>query len=151
MLVFEVFSAKILVMKNNKLYLKLFLGILGLIFVGFMAVKVIPNIFVTWTKAAPSTKVSLSNSYLIGGNILAKADGLDMCVVNVFVLDSNGKGVSGVNVVLDGFDGGELQAVSDVSGKALFEVASKKEGQFVLRAIIGGVPLDKTLKVTFRN
>lgn len=129
----------------------MFLGILGLVFLGFMAVKVVPSVFVTWTKAAPSTKVSLENSYLIGGNILARADGIDKCVVNVFVLDSNGKGVRGVSVALDGMEGGRIESESDLNGKAVFNVVSDKEGQFVLNAVVGGVPLEKSLKVTFRN
>ena len=32
-----------------------------------------------------------------------------------------------------------------------FEIVSQKEGQFELVASIGGVPLEKTMKVTFRN
>jgi len=137
--------------KTNKLYVWLLLSAFGVVFIGFMAIKVVPSLFVTWTKAAPATKVSLSSSYLIGGNILAKADGLDKCVVNVFVLDANSKGVRGVAVSLSGMGGGELQAVSDNEGKAVFEVTSVEEGQYTLSASIGGVPLDRTLRVTFRN
>lgn len=138
-------------MKTNKLYIWLLLSALGVVFIGFMAIKVVPSLFVTWTKAAPATKVSLSSSYLIGGKILAKADGLDKCVVNVFVLDASGKGVRGTTVALEGMEQGEIQSLSDIDGKAVFEVTSTKEGQFTLSANIGGVPLDKTLKVTFRN
>lgn len=138
-------------MKNKKLYLGILFGVLGIAFTGFMAAKVVPTIFVTWTKAAPATKVSLSSSYLIGGNILAKADGLDECVVNVFVLDASGKGVKGTTVVLQGMEQGEIQSLSDVDGKAVFKITSTKEGQFVLSASINGVPLERTLKVTFRN
>lgn len=138
-------------MKSNKLYLGLIIGVLSILFVGYMAVKVLPNIFVTLTKAAPATKVSIGSSYLIGGRILAKADGVDKCVVNVFVLDSSGKGVKGTAVSLLGMDDGDLQTVSDVDGKAVFEITSTNEGQYVLSASIGGAPLAKSLKVTFRN
>jgi len=136
---------------RNKLYVGLFLGVFGIFFVGFMAVKVVPTIFVTWTKAAPATKVSLSNSYLIGGRTLAKADGVDKCVANVFVLDSSGKGVKGVSVNITGMGDGDKNAISGGDGKASFEMISLKEGQFTLNAYIGGVPLEKTLKITFRN
>lgn len=137
--------------KNNNIYIILLLGILGLVFIGFMAIKVIPNVFVTWTKAAPATKVSLANSYLLGGRILAKADGIDKCEVNVFVLDSSSKGVKGAMVTLSGMGGEELQTVSGTDGKASFELTSLSEGQFTLLANINGSPLEKTLKVTFRN
>jgi len=138
-------------MKRNKLYITLILGFLGIVFVGFMAVKVVPTIFVTWTKAAPATKVLLSNSYLIGGKTLAKADGIEKCVVNVFVLDSSGKGVKGVAVDLVVMEGEGMQIVSGNDGKASFEITSLKEGQFTMNANIGGIPLEKTLKITFRN
>jgi hypothetical protein len=116
-----------------------------------MAVKIVPTVFVTWTKAAPATKVSLVNSYLIGGKILAKADGVDKCTVNVFVLDSGGKGVKGITVSLAGTNNGDMQSVSDVNGKAIFEIVSLKEEQLNLSASINGVPLEKTMRVTFRN
>ena len=138
-------------MKKNNLYFGLVLGVFALGFIGYMAIAVVPKVFVTWTKAAPAKKVSLSNSYLIGGKILAKADGTDKCDVNVFVLDSSGKGVSGIPVTLSGMDSGEVQAASEIDGKASFGLTSVTEGQFTLSASIGGVPLDKTLKVTFRN
>jgi len=138
-------------MKRNNLYLGLIFGIFGLVFVGYMAVAVVPKIFVTWTKAAPSTKVSLANSYLIGGKTLAKADGEDKCKVNVFVLDKSGKGISGVAVTLSGMEEGDIDVVSGVDGLAAFGLTSLVEKQFTLSASIGGAPLDKTLKVTFRN
>jgi hypothetical protein len=112
---------------------------------------VVPSIFVSLTKAAPATKVSLSHSYLLGDKILAKADGVDKCTVNLFVLDSSDKGVKGINVTLLGMNSGELQTVSGVDGKATFEIISTTEGQFTLIGNINGVPLEKTLKVTFRN
>lgn len=138
-------------MKQNKLYIWLLLGVIGIGFIGFMAMKVVPTIFVTWTKAAPATKVSISNSYLIGGKILAKADGVDKCIVNVFVLDISGRGIKDINVTLSGTNDGDIQSTSDTNGKAVFEIVSLKEGQFDLIASIGGTSLAKTMKVTFRN
>lgn len=137
-------------MKTIKPYLGLILIVAGLGFTLFMAVTVVPEIFVGLTRAAPATKVSISDSYLLGGDILAKADGVDKSMVNVYVLDKNSKGVKGVQVSLSGM-GQELEELSDVDGKAAFELTSTTEGTFELTASVGGVPLDKTLKVTFRN
>jgi len=137
-------------MTKKKTYTSVFLGILGLVFLYFMSTVVIPRALVTFTKAAPATKVSLENSYLIGGRILASADGIDKCTVNVFVLDANGKGVKGKLVRVLGMET-ELEAVSDNDGKASFGVVSSKEGQFALTATVDGIPLSKELKVTFRN
>jgi hypothetical protein len=138
-------------MVNIKPYLGIVLILAGLGFSIFLAVYVVPKIFVSFTKAAPATKISLSNSYLIGGDILAKADGVDICTVNVFVLDKNSQGVKGIVVTLNGMEEGELQTISGADGKAVFELSSTKEGQYELTANINGVPLDKTIRVTFRN
>jgi len=126
------------------------LGIIGVIFVYFMAQSVVPKVLVTFTKAAPASKVSLSSSYLLGGRILAKADGIDKCTVNVFVLDASSKGVSGKLVVLSGMKE-DIEVVSDMDGKAQFEITSDSEGQYELSASVDGVALGKSLKVTFRN
>ena len=131
--------------------IKIGVGIVSAIFVLYMAVQVIPKIFVLWTKAAPATKVSLNNSYLIGADILARADGKDECEVNVFVLDKNSKGVKGTTVVLRGLGSEEKESMSDISGKANFKLTSTTEGQYTLEALVGGSPLEKQIKVTFRN
>lgn len=139
-------------MKNNKLWLEFLGGGLILLFIGFMAIKVVPQTLVSLTKAAPVSKVSVSNSYFIGNNILAKADGIDKCTVYVFVMDSSGKGIKGANVVLSGLpENKEEESLSGTDGKTVFEVSSIIEGQYTLTASIGGLPLSKTLKVTFRN
>ena len=137
-------------MKIIKPYLGVLIIIAGLGFTLFMAITVVPKIFVSLTKAAPATKVSINDSYLLGGDILAKADGIDKSVVNVYVLDKNNKGVKGVQVTLSG-TGEEMKELSGVDGKAVFELTSATEGTYELTANVGGVPLEKTLKVTFRN
>ena len=137
-------------MKTIKPYLGLVLIIAGLSFTLFMAMVVVPKIFVSLTKAAPATKVSINDSYLLGGDILAKADDVDKSIVYVYVLDKNNKGVKGVQVSLSGL-GQDMEALSGADGKAIFELTSTTEGVFELMASIGGVPLAKTLKVTFRN
>jgi hypothetical protein len=137
-------------MKSMKPYLGVILVVVGIGFALFMAINVVPNIFVSLTRAAPATKVSINDSYLLGGDILAKADGIDKNVVNVYVLDKNGRGVGGIPVTLSGMKE-DLEVVSNNEGKAVFELTSATEGIFELTASVGGVPLAKTLKVTFRN
>lgn len=137
-------------MKIIKPYLGIFLIIAGFGFTLFLAITVVPKIFVSLTKAAPATRVSINDSYLLGSDILAKADGIDRSTVNVYVLDKNNKGVKGVQVSLSGL-GQDMEALSGADGKAIFELTSTTEGVFELMASIEGVPLAKTLKVTFRN
>lgn len=138
-------------MKQNRLYINVVLGVLGLGLVYFMATSVVPNVLVTLTKAAPATKVSLSKSYFIGGKLLAKADGKDDCVVNVFALDESGKGVNNKSVELMGMGTEALSEITGVDGKASFSLVSKIEGQFKLNATIDGVAVGKVVSVTFRN
>lgn len=137
-------------MKGRKLYLLIFLIVVGLGFSLFMAIFLVPKIFVSLTKAAPANKVSINDSYLIGGDILAKADGIDESIVNVYILDKNSKGVMGIPVTLIGM-GQNIEELSGLDGKAVFKLTSTTEGIFELSANVSGVPLSRTLKVTFRN
>jgi hypothetical protein len=137
-------------LKNKKTYLSFGFLLMGVVLIYVLAAVVVPRVMVTLTKAAPSTKVSLNNSYFIGGKVLAVADGKDACVVNVFVLDDTGKGIKGKGVELTGMDEPQTE-MSSADGRATFEVKSIKEGQFTLEASIEGNPMPRTVKVTFRN
>ncbi len=138
-------------MENKKLYLNLGIGLLVTLLLLFLATKVVPSVLVTLTKAAPASKVSVGNSYILGGKTLARADGEDKCVVNVFVLDKDSKGVKGVAVSLLGTPEGEIESISGVDGKTSFELSSKIEGQFPVSATIARTPMAGGVKLTFRN
>lgn len=140
-----------LYMKFNKVYLNFVLVILGLGIVYFMAVAVVPGMLVTLTKAAPALNVSISNSYFMGGKMLAKADGKDTVIVNAFALDASGKGVINKSVEVTGKGDEVFNGVTDADGKASFEIASTVEGQFKLSATIDGIPIERMVIVTFRN
>jgi hypothetical protein len=137
-------------MERKKMILNVILVVIGIGFVVFLSTVVVPKVLVTLTKAAPATKVSLMDSYLIGEKILAKADGVDSCKVNVYVMDSAGKGIKGRQVMIIGV-GEEIVLVSGVDGKTEFDLVSKTEGQFTVEASVDGIPLPRTMKVTFRN
>jgi hypothetical protein len=138
--------------KKSKTYLTLGLMVLGGGLIYFLATNVVPRMFVTLTKAAPATIVSLNDSYVLGERILAKADGADKCVVNVFIMDASGKGVAGKGVSLTGIDGisPEVRA-TDKDGKASFNIVSSEEGTFPLEATVDGAPVGRSVRVTFRN
>jgi len=117
-----------------------------------MAANVVPNALITLTKAAPSKRMSLDNSYVLGARILAKADDIDKCVVNVFVMDSDNKGVPGKTVNISGDPKSLNQTVvTDKDGRANFEITSDKEGQFEVLAQVEGVALNQGVKITFRK
>jgi hypothetical protein len=118
----------------------------------FLASYIVPRALVTLTKATAAYKVSIGESRVIGETILAKADGKDKCVVNVFILDASDKGVPGRGVVLSGMDNiFPAAAVTNNDGKASFSMVSNEEKQYVISASVDGVQLPKTVTVTFRN
>ena len=126
--------------------------VLGMVLVLLLATSVVPQALVTMTRASSSGNVVPSGSYLLGEKILAKADGKDKCVVNVFLLDKNGKGVQGKTVELTGMDNiKQVNAVSDADGKVKFELTSIVEKQYRINASYNGQQLPQTIVVTFRN
>jgi hypothetical protein len=124
----------------------IFLASMLLVF--YLGSFVVPKALITLTKASGSAKVSGKNSFLLGEKILARADGEDKCVVNVFVLDADGKGMANKQVQLSGL--GEMVGMTNSLGKASFELTSRVAKQYELMASINGEVLGKTLKVTFR-
>jgi len=135
--------------KKNKI---IGLGVLFLVLaigVVYLATSVIPKALITLTKASGSSKVLVSKSFLMGEKVLAKADGVEECVVDVFALDTNGQGVAKKQVILLGADS-ELSGITDVNGKTSFKITSNEAKQMNLTATIGGSTLSKTLTVTFR-
>ncbi len=138
---------------KNKSIVIAVLVVLGLVLTFFLATTVVPRALVTLTRASSSGRVVVSGSYLLGDKILAKADGKDVNKVNIFLLDKNGKPVSGQTVELTGMTTGVTQKndLSDDEGKITFELISATEGQYRINALYGGQQLPQTIVVTFRN
>jgi hypothetical protein len=114
----------------------------------YLAELVLPKALIMMTRATSVQKVSVGNSFLLGEKVMAMADGKDKCVVDVFVLGSDGKGIYGKQVSLMGL--GSLNGITDSLGKATFELTSSEAKQYELTASVNGIPLIKTVKVTFR-
>ena len=138
---------------KTKLYVILASVLGGLIVLYVLSSNVIPKLLVTRSKAAVAGKVNLAGSYLIGGKIMCKPDGVDKCVVNAFVVDAEDRGITGRTVKLSGATGiVPPQATTDVTGKAKFEITSAVEGQFKITATVDGAPMNgKSVTVIFRN
>ncbi|MCW1949442.1 MAG: Ig-like domain-containing protein [Candidatus Shapirobacteria bacterium] len=146
--------------KNAKLKMKrvkpvlIAVGVVaGILLILFLATSVVPRALVTLTRASSSGNVVVGGSYLLGEEILARADGKDACVVNVFLQDKNGQGVEGKTVELTGMTNGvePVNTLSDKNGKVSFKLTSTIEGQFKINAVYGGSQLPQTIVVTFRN
>lgn len=137
--------------RNKSLIVAVSGAFLVIVFVLFLATSVLPKTLVTMSRASFSDKVVVSNSYLIGEKILAKADGKDSCVVDVYLLDKNSKAVKGKNVELTGMENIIPGGVSDNDGKITFKLTSIEEKQYKIIASYSGQPLPQTIVVTFRN
>jgi hypothetical protein len=147
----EKISFKKNIEKNKSLIVVMGGALLVIVFILFLATSVLPKTLVTLSRASFSDKVEVTNSYLIGEKILAKADGVDNCVVSVFLLDKNSKAVRGKNVELTGMDNIASSGVSDNDGKITFRLTSTEEKQYSIKASFGGQALIQTIVVTFRN
>lgn len=137
-------------MKNKKglLYFVLFLSVLGGVFY-YALPRMTVNIL---TRASRVGDVSSNMSYVIGEKLLCKADGLDKCIVDVFIADDEGLPVLGKKISLKGID--NVKAIVDVTdklGKASFELVSSVEGQYQIFAVVEGKTLSRSVTITFRN
>ncbi len=126
--------------------------VFGLVGLYFIASEAVPRVMVTMTRAAPEKNIDLQSSHIIGEKLLARADGKEACVINVFIMDKNGMGVAGKRVELTGAkEAKTLNEITDKNGKVSYQVTSAIEGQFKLSASVEGVPMGKELTVTFRD
>lgn len=138
-------------MKNKSLLIKVAVFVL---IVGGLFAWALPRMTVTYmTRASRVGEVENQMSYVIGEKILCKADGIDVCRVNVFAADADGLAVQGKKVVLSGLEA--IKAVkgneTNEFGKVAFDLSSSKEGQYQISATVDGKRLSKTVTVTFKN
>lgn len=92
------------------------------------------------------------NSYLFASPIQAKADGQEKIRITVFLLDSNGLGVSQQQVSLktpSTLQVESLQSTTDDLGKATFNLSSSVPGKFEITASTPTFTLTQKINVLF--
>jgi len=92
------------------------------------------------------------NSYLFASPIQAKADGQEKIRVSVFLLDSNGLGVSQQIVTLkvpSSIQTETLQGTTDDLGKATFNLFSTIPGKFEISAFTPTLILSQKINLLF--
>lgn len=136
---------------NIKLLIIVFCGILGVGSIVYIVSSVVPKTLVTLSKASSSGKLSINHSFPLGEVVAVDSNGVDKCIVNVFLMDKDSRPVTGESVKLLGAENiKQVNEASDSNGKVAFEITSTTKGQFELTASVEGVPLPKKVKVTFR-
>ncbi|HBP51091.1 MAG: hypothetical protein US68_C0001G0077 [Candidatus Shapirobacteria bacterium GW2011_GWE1_38_10] len=92
------------------------------------------------------------NSYLFASPIQAKADGIEKVRVTVFLLDSNGLGVSQQTVILKVppvLQIETIQNITDDLGKATFNLSSPTPGKFEISASTSTLNLSQKINLLF--
>jgi hypothetical protein len=92
------------------------------------------------------------NSYLFASPIQAKADGQEKIRVTIFLLDSQGLGVSQQLVTLkvpSALQIETLQSTTDDLGKATFNLSSSVPGKFEISASTSGLNLSQKINLLF--
>lgn len=95
---------------------------------------------------------SVDNSYLFVTPLRAKANNQEKIRITVFVLNNQGLGVMGKKVFLGrdpNLNIDEIQALTDSFGKAVFDVASGKAGEYYLEVKVEDKVLPQKAHLSF--
>lgn len=98
------------------------------------------------------SSLSVENSYVFVTPLKAKVGGEEKIRVNVFALNSQGLGVIGKTVSINNSNGLSIEAIqqiTDLYGKAVFDVASVSAGDYYLDITIDNKSLPQKTKITF--
>jgi len=147
---------------NNKGKRNIWLVILLLILILFLVVAVYlvqkqtfyKSRAYSYTETAvspPASNVEIANSYAFASPLKAKSGG-EYIRVTVYVLDAQGVGIKGKSVEIgeaEGLEINEVQATSDDTGMVLFDIASTKEGLFIIQPVVDGKILSQRINITF--
>lgn len=100
-----------------------------------------------------TSPITIENSYLFASPLQAKADNMELIRITVFLLDGRGIGVAQQPVKLllpsTAIKTTNLQATTDDSGKAVFDLSSSLSGQFEISAQTGNKTIPQKVKITF--
>ncbi|MFH0979756.1 MAG: hypothetical protein V1803_02330 [Candidatus Roizmanbacteria bacterium] len=108
--------------------------------------------FFTGRASIKTVSFSVDNSYVFITPLRARANRQEKIRITVFVLDDQGLGVMGKRVVLDQDEAlniENIQALTDNFGKAYFDVASSKTGEYYLKVLIDDTELKQKAHLSF--
>ncbi|PIS14653.1 hypothetical protein COT64_01520 [Candidatus Shapirobacteria bacterium CG09_land_8_20_14_0_10_39_12] len=107
----------------------------------------------TNNRASSAETIEIDNCYLFASPLQARADGKEKIRVTVFILDSQGRGVSGEAVFLGQDERLEIigiQPVTDDLGRAIFDISSSTVANFLIEARAGNKTLPQRVRLNFR-
>jgi hypothetical protein len=130
---------------------KIFFTIL-LIFGLITGVYLVTQTTIFKSRATSTHLPTKENSYLFASPIQAKADGQEKIRITVFLLDSNGLGVSQQSVTLNvppGIQIETLQSTTDDLGKATFNLSTIYPGKYTISASTSTLNLSQKINLLF--
>ncbi|MBI2616694.1 Ig-like domain-containing protein [Candidatus Gottesmanbacteria bacterium] len=99
------------------------------------------------------SSMSLENSYLFASPLISQANGTSIVRVTVFLLNTQGLGMSTKTVKLrisGPLTVSQVQPVTDTFGRAFFDLTSTNPGDYTISASVEDVFLSQTVSVVFR-
>ncbi len=137
-------------MSTLKYLLIIALLLLALAGTVFLTLRVV--VFSNRAATGNSSPVALANSYLFASPLQAKADNQEKIRLTVFLLDGRGLGVPNQRVSVTppaALTLTAVQATSDDTGKAVFDLSSSTAGTYSLEAKTDSGTLPQKVRVTF--
>lgn len=102
--------------------------------------------------SSSDSNISHENSYIFASPLQVQAGGKQQIRVTVFILNSEGLGVSGQTVSLvndSGLSINAIQPVTDNYGKAIFDISAAASGDYKVMAKAGSTTLPQSIIVAF--
>lgn len=98
------------------------------------------------------TSFSVDNSYLFTTPLRAKANGKEKIRITIFLLNNQGMGALGKKIVINQDANlliDSIQSTTDQYGKAFFDVASNKSGEYFIEVSVDGESLSQKAHLSF--
>ncbi|HUS52329.1 MAG TPA: Ig-like domain-containing protein [Candidatus Bathyarchaeia archaeon] len=99
-----------------------------------------------------SGRVSFDNSYVFASPLVARADGKERIRLTIFILDNQGRGISGKPVSLGQNENLEIVATqpeTDNLGRAIFDLSADRAGDYLIEARVDNQLLSQRVRVGF--
>lgn len=133
--------------KKNLLLILLFLGLVT----GVLLVTQ-TTIFKSQASNTDTHQPVKENSYIFASPVQAKADGKEKIRITVFILDSQGLGVSKQNVTIKAPSSAQVETIQNTTddlGKATFNISSSTLGKVEISASTPSINLSQKISLIF--
>jgi len=139
--------------EDNKRFIWLILLILLLLSSLVIGVVLVQRKVFFLPRAVEVGEISPENSYVFASPLISQADGKEKIRVTVFILDTEGRGVSGKPVSLGRDERLEIVGIREVTddlGRAIFDISAVSAADYFVEAMVENRILPQRVKISFR-